>query len=96
MTEPIVHRKVALLRVSEPGVLKEVRMLLPLDDFAIAVVSETEIAIDPSRLGELAGLLADRGFAPLMKRATIESGDAGDDESTQTAGRRRAERYSSR
>lgn len=95
MSDPVVHRKVALLRVAEPRVLEEVRLLLPLDDFAIAVVSDTEIAIDPSRLGELASLLSERGFAPLMKRATAEGGESTDDESTHTT-RRRAERYSSR
>lgn len=69
MSEPIVHRQVALLRVSDPRVFDEIRAVLPLDDFAIAVVSDTEIAVDPACIGELSSRLGERGLAPLMKRA---------------------------
>lgn len=90
MSEPIVHRNVALLRVSEPRVMSEIRMVMQLDDFILAQVSDTEIAVDPARLSELASLLADRGFAPLMKRAGADPTEQPrEEEDTQFNRRRR-------
>jgi hypothetical protein len=66
---PIAHRHVAVLRVAEPRVLDEIRAIVALDQFVIGVVSETELVIDPSRVGQLASALAERGLAPLMKRS---------------------------
>ena len=83
MSDIIAHRHTALLRVSEPRVFDEIRAVLPLDDYALAWVSPTELVIDPARIGELAQRLADRGLAPLMKRVpSAESGDAGATERT--------------
>lgn len=69
MSEVVAHRHVALLKVSEARVLDEIRVVLPLEDFVLAWVSPTEAVVDPARMGELAQRLADRGLAPLMRRA---------------------------
>ncbi len=68
MSDVIAHRQVALLKVSDPKVFDEIRVVLPLDDFVLAWVSPTEAVVDPARMGEMAQRLADRGLAPLMKR----------------------------
>ena len=68
-SQPIAHRHVAVLRVAEPKVLDEIRAIVALDQFVIGFVSETELVIDPSRVGQLASALAERGLAPLMKRS---------------------------
>lgn len=68
MSEPIVHRQVALLKVSDPKVIDEVRAVVPLDEFVLAWVSPSEVVVDPARVGELFQRLSDRGLAPLMKR----------------------------
>lgn len=68
MSETIVHRNVALLKVSDPKVLDEVRAVVPLDDYVLAVVNETELVIDPQRLKELNDALTARGMTPLLKR----------------------------
>jgi len=65
----VVHREVTVLAVREPGVLDEIRALVPLDDFVLAVISDTRLLIDPSRTGELHDLLATAGVAPLVQRA---------------------------
>ena len=69
MSEPIVHRNVALLRVEDAKVLDEIRAVLPLDDYVLARVSETELVLDPRRVKELNDILTARGMAPLLKRA---------------------------
>lgn len=68
MSETIAHRHVAILRVSEPKVLDELAAVVALEEYVLARVSETEIVVDPSRVGQLASALAERGMAPLMKR----------------------------
>lgn|GEM_PF-1706264 len=68
-TQRVVHRDVTVLAVREPGVLDEIRALVPLDDFVLAVISDTRLLIDPTRTGELADLLAAAGAAPLVQRA---------------------------
>ena len=74
MSEPIVHRQVALLKVSDPRVLDEVRAVAGLDELALAWVSPTEVVVDPARVGELFQRLSDRGLAPLMKRVQTQAG----------------------
>jgi hypothetical protein len=68
----IVHRDLAVLAVSEIAVFDEIRAILPLDDYALAWLSPTEMIIDPARVGELNGRLAERGMAPLMRRETLQ------------------------
>jgi hypothetical protein len=75
-TQPVAHRHVAVLKVADPKVLDEVRAIVALDQFVIGVVSETELVIDPSRVGQLASALAERGMAPLMKRARPQGKDS--------------------
>ena len=65
----IVHRDVAVLRVADPKVLDEIRAILPLDEYVFAVISPTELVVDPARIGELVGQLEAKGLAPMMKRA---------------------------
>lgn len=91
MSEPIAHRQVALLKVSDPKVMDEIRLLVPLEDYALAWVSPTEVVIDPARIGELGQRLADRGMAPLMKRVPgSEAGEPGGRPSEPTERTRRA------
>lgn len=85
MSEPIVHRQVALLKVSDPKVLDEVRAVAGLDEFALAWISPTEIVVDPARVGELYQRLSDRGLAPLMKR--VQASSAGREVGAETTGR---------
>jgi len=66
--ERILHRNLAVLRVSEPKVLDEIRAVLPLDDFCFGQLSDTELIIDPRRLKELINRLDARGLSPLIKR----------------------------
>ena len=70
----------------DPKVIDEVRAVVPLDEFALAWVSPTELVIDPARVGELFQRLSDRGLAPLMKR--VQSPSARDRSDTaETTGR---------
>ncbi len=64
---PIAHRDVTVLQVETPAVLDELRALVPLDDFVLAVIDDTRLVIDPARTGELATRLAARGLTPLIK-----------------------------
>ena len=68
----VVHRDVTVLAVREPGVLDEIRAAVPLDDFVLAVLSDTRLLLDPTRLAELHDLLAAAGVAPLTQRARGE------------------------
>lgn len=90
MTGPIVHTGLVLLRVSDPAVLDEIGAVLALDDFIIGRVSETEVVIDPARMGELASMLSERGLPPLVKkaRAPTPSGEWGGDDDTRPFGER--------
>ena len=65
----VVHRDVTVLAVREPGVLDEIRALVPLDDYVLAVISDTRLLMDPTRLAELHELLSEAGVAPLTQRA---------------------------
>ena len=48
----VVHRDVTVLAVREPGVLDEIRAVVPLDEFVLAVISDTRLLLDPTRLAE--------------------------------------------
>jgi hypothetical protein len=65
----IAHRDVALLRVSDPSVLAEIRAVVPLDDYVLGWISPTEAIIDPASLRALQEGLEGRGIAALVKRA---------------------------
>lgn len=64
----ILHKNVALLRVSDPEALREMELLVSIDDFVIGRISPTELVIDPSRVKGLVQLLESRGLAPLVRR----------------------------
>lgn len=65
----ILHRNLALLRVTEPGVVDEIRAVLPLEEYVVGSLSPTELLVDPHRLKGLLELLEARGMAALVKRA---------------------------
>ena len=69
MSKTILHRDVAVLKVEDPGVFDEIRAVLPLEDYVLGQLSETELVIDPRRVGELAASLERRGMTPLVKKA---------------------------
>lgn len=69
MAETILHRDVAVLKVEGPGVFDEIRAVLPLEDFVLGRLSDTELVIDPRRVKELAARLESRGMTPLVKKA---------------------------
>jgi len=71
----VVHRNLTVLVVREPGVFDEMRERIPLDDFVLAVISDTRLLIDPARTGELQTLLNEAGLAPLVQRARGSLGD---------------------
>ena len=87
MSGVIAHREVAVLRVTDPRVLDEIRALVPLDEFVLAVVSDVEVVVDPARVRELGARLAERGLPPLMKRARERRSERrGNDDTTQSLG----------
>ena len=65
----VVHRNLTVLAVREPGVFDEMREHIALDEFVLAVLSDTRLLIDPARTGELQALLNQAGLAPLVQRA---------------------------
>ena len=69
MADRIVHHNLAVLEVAEPKVLDELKALLPLEDYVLAELSETELVVDPRRVKELVEILESRGMAPLVTRA---------------------------
>jgi len=71
----VVHRNLTVLAVREPGVFDEIRERIPLDDFVLAVISDTRLLIDPARTGELQVLLNDAGLSPLVQRARGSLGE---------------------
>jgi hypothetical protein len=68
MSQPIVHHNLALLEVADPKVLDELRALLPLEDYVLGQLSDTELIVDPRRVRELVERLESRGLAPLVKK----------------------------
>lgn len=65
---PVVHKNVAVLRVSDADALREMELVVSIDDFVIGRISETEIVVDPARVKALVELLESRGIAPLVRR----------------------------
>ena len=65
----IIHRNVAVLRVSEPGVLEEIRAVTRFDDHVLGWISPTEVVLDPARLKPLLDILEARGMSALVRRA---------------------------
>lgn len=68
----IVHKNVAVLRVSDPKVFAEIRAVVPLDDYVLGRLSDTELVIDPARMKELLSRLDAKGLQPLVKRESQE------------------------
>ncbi len=70
MSDPgiIVHKNVAVLRVSDAEALREMALLVSIEDFIIGRISETELVVDPTRVKALVELLESRGLAPLVRR----------------------------
>ena len=65
----IVHKGVVLLRVTEPGVIDEIRAFHPIDDIILGWISETEMVVDPAGFKDLVEKLESSGLAPLITRA---------------------------
>jgi hypothetical protein len=65
---PVVHQNVAVLRVSDADALREMALLVSIDDFIIGRISDTELVVDPARVKALVELLESRGLAPLVRR----------------------------
>ncbi len=65
---PVVHKNVAVLRVSDADALREMALLVSIDDFIIGRISDTELVVDPARVKALVELLESRGLAPLVRR----------------------------
>jgi hypothetical protein len=68
VAETILHRDVAVLKVEDAGVFDEIRAILPLEDYVLGTLSDTELVIDPRRVKELSSRLESRGMAPLVKK----------------------------
>jgi hypothetical protein len=64
----IVHRNVAVLRVADPGVIEEIRAVLPLDNHVVGWLSPTEAVLDPADLKTLLDGLEARGMGALVRR----------------------------
>lgn len=69
----ILHRDVAVLRVTDAQALVELRALLPLDDFVIGEISPTELVLDPVRVRTLTELLEARGLTALVRRLQADA-----------------------
>ncbi len=65
----IVHRNVAVLRVSEPHVFAEIRAVVALDEHVMGWISDTEAVVDPSSLKILLDGLEARGLGALVRRS---------------------------
>ena len=66
--QPILHKNVALLRVSDAEALREMELLVSIEEFVIGRVSPTELVVDPSRVKALVELLESRGLVPMVRR----------------------------
>jgi len=64
----VIHRNVAVLRVADPGVLEEIRAVLPLDSHVIGWISPTEAVLDPQELKPFLDALEARGMGALVRR----------------------------
>ena len=72
MPLPIIHRNLAVLRATDARILDEIARIVPLQQYVLGRLSETELVIDPMRIGELASRLAERGLPPLVRKAQVE------------------------
>lgn len=68
MSETIVHKNLAVLRVADAHVFEEIRAVVPLDDFVLGTLSPTEALIDPRRMRELVSRLEQRGLTTLVRK----------------------------
>lgn len=71
MSETIVHKNLAVIRVADPHVFEEIRAVLPLDDFVLGTLSPTEALIDPRRTRELVSRLEQRGLTTLVRKIGV-------------------------
>jgi glycine/D-amino acid oxidase-like deaminating enzyme len=69
---PVLHHNVALLRVADPGVIEEIRAVLPLDAYVVGWISPTEAVLDPAELKTLLEALEARGLGALVRRPGAE------------------------
>jgi len=67
-TVPVLHKNVAVLRVSDADALREMELVVSIEPFVLGRISPTEIIVDPSRVKALVELLESRGIAPLVRR----------------------------
>lgn len=65
---PIVHRNVAVLKVEDAAVFREIRAVVELDAHVMGWVSPTEAVLDPARLKALLSALDAKGLTPLVRR----------------------------
>lgn len=65
---PLIHRNLALLEVSSPEVLSEIRAVVPLESYVLGTVSETQLIIEPARIKDLREALEARGLSALVRR----------------------------
>jgi len=70
MGDRVLHKGVALLEVEDPHILEEIRAVLPLDEFVMGRVSDTELVIDPKRVKEFSEILEAKGMRPLVRRGS--------------------------
>ncbi len=64
-----LHKNVAILRVSDPRALGELRAVVDLDEHVMGWLSETEAVLDPHALKDLLAVLDARGLSALVRRA---------------------------
>jgi hypothetical protein len=64
----ILHRNLAVLEISEDGLLEAVRRVVDLDTYVVGWLSPTEAVIDPARLRPLLDRLEAVGMAALVRR----------------------------
>lgn len=64
-----LHKNVAILRVSDPRALGELRAVVDLDEHVMGWISDTEAVLDPHTLKELLAVLDARGLSALVRRA---------------------------
>jgi len=69
MSGTVLHRNLTVLVVSDARTIEEIEAVVALDEYIIARISETELVVDPARVGELSERLSARGLAPLMKKS---------------------------
>ncbi len=65
---PILHRNLAMLTVSDPGLLDAIRAVVPLEDHVLGWLSPTEAVIDPAQLRALLDALEAAGMGALVRR----------------------------